>query len=501
MNILIADDEFYARKALIQIIQDWSSSLSVFEAQNGKEAQAMLEKKPIDLVFTDIRMPMLDGLQLSALIFADYPQVTNVIVSGFDDFKYAQEAIIYNVKKYLLKPVEKNEVYTILEQERKKLISRSNLQICEKIRFILHKEPDSADSHRIELPQAHSYATIVLQTMENAGFPLLTDIVSEVLSGHAFVYYHLEEKRTPNMSIVLIVAPDQLTAEKFWLKTGLFHQIAKKYSEKTGDTLTVGISRIHQQYAALAESFREAKSALLYRLIRSQCVFDSEALSLIGRSQPSMADDLLHPLYQKVLNNQMPESAAIIESVFRRIVELKLSVRTLNDISYKVISIMNSAIESFQEPEDRMSYLEPIDLLHFHTMEQLIGYFHNVLSEIGRRVGVAAPKTDKIDELKAYIEEHYQETIKLEEIAKRLYYADTSYLSKQFKRRYGTSFSQYLISVRLRHAKEMVTECGDTLSIAEIARAVGFNDYSYFIQMYKKHYGDTPGNHKKGHHE
>lgn len=501
MNVLIADDEFYARKALAQIIQDWDGSLTIFEAQNGKEALTILETASVDLIFTDICMPALDGLQLSALISVNHPQATNVIVSGFDDFKYAQEAIVYNVHKYLLKPVEKHEVYQILEQERAKAASRSAQRISGHIRSLLHGERDDERFSEHEWASIHAYATIVMQTAANGRFTLLSHIVSEVFSGHEFVYYHLEDKRIPHMSIVLLIAPDRLAAEKLWVAGGLVRKIARKYTEETGDRLTAGISRIHQQRADLPESYREAKGAMLCRMLHPDDVFESEAASLKSRTHPNLADELLHPLYQKIASNQIAETAVIIESVFRHMAEAKLSVRTLNDISYKLTSILNSAIESLQEAGNRMPYLEPVDLFRFHSLEQLIDYFQNALFEIGKSVGIAHPKPDKIDELKAYIEQHYQENVKLEEIARSLYYADTSYLSKQFKRRYGISFSQYLISVRLKHARQMVMEYGHSMSISDIAGAAGFNDYSYFIQMYKKHYGETPGKHKKEQHE
>ncbi|WP_199615856.1 response regulator [Paenibacillus alkalitolerans] len=496
MNIVIADDEYYARKALAQMIQDWDSSLTVIEARNGEEALARLESGQIDLVFTDIRMPLLDGLQLSSLLYERYPQVTNVIISGYDDFKYAQEAIVYNVKQYLLKPVEKNEIVSVLEQAKTRSKAWSVLQLKEKISSLFHEESD-ASPEAIGLPPVHSFASAVLQTREDH-FTSLDEIVSEVFSDHRFFHFHLKEKRFSRMSIVLLVASDSSVADKLWSNGSLFRQAAKKYSKKTGDELSVGISGIHQQLPALPESYREAKNAILYRILdEGKNVYHYEETKKKFNTRPNMTDDMLHPLYNKIIRNQIAESKAMIDHLFRIVVEHKLSVYTLNDICHKLVTILNTVIESTdRESGKAMSYLEPINLFQFHRLEHVVEYFDNVLVDVAKMVENFKPKADMIHEIKAYVERNYQHNIKLEDIAKNLFYADPSHLSKQFTKRYGISFSQYLISVRLNHARKML-EFGGALSVSEVARAVGFNDYSYFIQMYKKHFGETPGKHKR----
>ena len=262
MNILIADDEYYARKALAQIILDWDASIHVIEAQNGQETMSVLEQIQIDIVFTDIRMPILDGLQLSALLFKQYPHITIVIVSGYDDFKYAQEAIVYNVKKYLLKPLDKQEVYPILEQAKSKFNAQTTRHMLDKINLSFHEQANIVPED-IGLLFFDSLMTVIIRSLKNIEFTLLSELVSEILTGYPFIHFHLEEQRYSNMSSVLIIAPNLQATEKLWVASSLFRQVHNKYVIRTGDSLTIGLSRIHQKLPSLHQSYQEAKSAVL----------------------------------------------------------------------------------------------------------------------------------------------------------------------------------------------------------------------------------------------
>ena len=119
-KILLVDDEVEVRKSIIKKI-NWEEEgfLVVGDAENGVEALEKIENLNPDLVFTDIRMPYMDGLELINEINIRYPLIKSIIFSGFDDFDYAKEAIKMGVIEYVLKPVsaveltEKNEVWEL----------------------------------------------------------------------------------------------------------------------------------------------------------------------------------------------------------------------------------------------------------------------------------------------------------------------------------------------------------------------------------------------------
>jgi two-component system response regulator YesN len=122
-RMLIVDDEPMIRKGLIKLIeQSEVLTESIRSAENGVQALEMIKQKPPHFLFTDIRMPKMDGLSLCKDVSELFPNIQMVVVSGYSDFHYAQKALSFGVKDYLLKPITKKSVYEVLD----KLISNLN---------------------------------------------------------------------------------------------------------------------------------------------------------------------------------------------------------------------------------------------------------------------------------------------------------------------------------------------------------------------------------------
>ena len=119
-QILLADDEYFVRQALLRRIKGLGDDdyRVIAEAENGKEAMALLEKHDVQLVITDIRMPVMDGLELAKNIRDKYPHILTVILTGYADFEYAQTALRYGAFDYLLKPVSEEALEDLLGRAR-----------------------------------------------------------------------------------------------------------------------------------------------------------------------------------------------------------------------------------------------------------------------------------------------------------------------------------------------------------------------------------------------
>ena len=116
-NVLIADDEYMIRQSLARRITETDASFRIAsECGEGKSALAAIEDGNIQVVFTDIRMPEMDGLELAKAIHERHPEILTVILTGFADFEYAQEAIRQGVFDYLLKPVSEDSLCAVLEK-------------------------------------------------------------------------------------------------------------------------------------------------------------------------------------------------------------------------------------------------------------------------------------------------------------------------------------------------------------------------------------------------
>ena len=129
LKVIVADDMEMIREGIKAMLEQLPSGLEPMEirtASSGAEAVRLMERSPADLLITDIRMPDMDGIALMERCRRLWPQTAVIVVSGYDEFKYAQKAIEYGARAYLLKPVDKAELFRAVEQARAdKLLDQS----------------------------------------------------------------------------------------------------------------------------------------------------------------------------------------------------------------------------------------------------------------------------------------------------------------------------------------------------------------------------------------
>lgn len=125
IHILIVDDEKIEREGLKYLLSMDEGQRKVFEASNGKQALQILRTEEIQLLLTDIKMPHMDGLELSRKAKEEKPDLQVVIFSGYSDFSFAQEAIRYGVTEYILKPVDPDDFHSVIKKVEEKINTQS----------------------------------------------------------------------------------------------------------------------------------------------------------------------------------------------------------------------------------------------------------------------------------------------------------------------------------------------------------------------------------------
>lgn len=150
-NILLVEDEHYLRKALKHSIEELDDIYKVVaEAGNGVEALDIMKKETVHIVFTDIQMPVMDGLELSKQIKTLYPDIPIVILTGYSDFNYVQEALRQQVTDYLLKPVSEDDLLSVLS----------------KISLILEKEYELPEDSGVTVRDAKGYVDQIIEHIQ-----------------------------------------------------------------------------------------------------------------------------------------------------------------------------------------------------------------------------------------------------------------------------------------------------------------------------------------------
>lgn len=114
MNLLVVEDEALSRKVLIKIIRNYRPNYHIVAADNGKQALEIIETQPVDMVITDIQMPIMDGLELMKILHEMDKGIKVVVLSGYDYFEYAKKALSYRAMDYILKPIDEEEIISTL---------------------------------------------------------------------------------------------------------------------------------------------------------------------------------------------------------------------------------------------------------------------------------------------------------------------------------------------------------------------------------------------------
>lgn len=124
ITILIVDDEKLERRGIRFLLKREEGEFQILEATNGKDALGVLESNHVDILFSDVKMPYMNGLELTKAVREDHPDMEIVIFSGYNDFSYAREALRYGVVDYVLKPVDPEEFHKTFQRVMENISSK-----------------------------------------------------------------------------------------------------------------------------------------------------------------------------------------------------------------------------------------------------------------------------------------------------------------------------------------------------------------------------------------
>ena len=487
LTCLIAEDSSVERDGLRFLIESRQYPVRVLEASDGEKALAVTEKEPVDILFTDIRMPFMDGLELAREIRKRGNNMRIFICSAYGEFSYAKRAIEYGVSGYLLKPVQRAEFYRQFEQvlseleieDDYKALERLEREKCwydlthgrrvdEEIRARLARHGVSADSVKpvlmllqFSLGELEHNAYTLNQSLSNC-----TDGLWAIDMSRAMVLVE-SERRLNESELSQMVYRIQDKAALNRTKPAVLMAQPAAGAE--------GLSAAWQQLEEQSELRLYAQGSI--NIIYSESTEDdSEQFERLYRLLD--AADL-------AMEKQNPADA------YERLSEFVACARLCGNVSalymryaamkaLTVISKSESNCESVKVLLDEMSSA--------HTTEQIISF-------VEVRLPVLLPQSANqsergaIDSILQVINERYMEPLTLDSLASEVHFAP-SYISTLFRKKTGTTLIKYLTNFRMKRAAEMLLE-GDK-PVTEIAQDVGYNNMSYFSLLFKTQYGLSP---------
>lgn len=529
-SIILVDDEEEVRKSIIKQI-DWESAgfKVVGDAENGEDALEKIEVLEPDVVLTDIRMPYMDGLTLAEKIRQRYPSMKVVIFSGYDDFEYAQKAIKLNVTEYILKPVNVEELTSILKRiksnldeeiEEKRNVSRlrenyrKSLPIIREQFFndMVHRRlsDDLIESKLreydipitgarkwviaavdVEKSDDRSKKTLSLHEEEELIPISVMQIVREKLK--SYCRFSLFQSTAEAEMVVIAALDDDNTT------TGLIDvlgDICKEAKRILEVPVTIGIGHSVTGLSKIAGSYQSAVEALGYKAVVGSGITiyinDMEPVGS-GKLEFDNADE------SDFISAVKFEPDEKIEAVTARISgKLESAKVHYRQQQVYVFGVLNTIIQMIQQYDlnleeilgGELEYLSVIDKLQKREEfgEWLLKTAHKMNQAINQERDITTRQV--IQQAKQYIMDNYQNPDLSVEMICRHLHMSPAYFSTMFKKETGQAYIAYLTEIRLNKAVELLNKTDDKTYV--IASKVGYQEQNYFSYVFKKKFGVSP---------
>lgn len=508
-KVLIVDDEIFVRKGLISLM-DWSSMQYEIcgEAENGQQAISMIEQLKPDLVIVDIRMPILDGLGLIKHVKEEGTQrPLFIIVSGYHDFAYAQQALRYNVSDYILKPVDEDELRATLRKLASTLDkNRITTFTGEKplaesiIETLLQTEHSDEAVEQIatvlNIPAAspYRYVLIEVQDLQVDGpsyLPKLQDLIAERFNNQ-FPSLPINVRGYSQYGLLIPQSLSSIIQAKNEQEAYMELRSMLEEGLDASVSLYVGVQVNHLKEITL--SYTAAVESLNYKFtIAGSGIIFADDIQGQALYYFDVDEELHSKLVDQIEENRCEAYEETVALIFEQFQHKRFAPSAVaNTITRSLIGIINS-IRKLDGNEEELELLsELLDWQQkYRNLQQLQHIYMQFVQEAAAYIARKRGEQGKgsIEKIKKYIDTHYTENINLKSIAAK-FFMNSVYLGQLFRKTYGVYFNEYLLSLRVEEAKRLLRQTD--MRMYEVADKVGFQNADYFVTQFEKLEKMTP---------
>lgn len=531
MRLMIVDDEQLMRQGIRKKIQMIGLPVAVVaEAGDGREALVKLREANPDIVITDIRMPMLDGLGFLQEALQEKPDLQFIVVSGYGEFEYARKAIQYGVTDYLLKPVDQEELkvslmrivgkiekrlqqHTLHEQVRQ-LQSSSEESLRDRMLSKLIQYGEDAgqsaaarDERLLSMKRNCTHFAAVVFQMEPFALPHLSfratdekllwfavqNIISTVLDAAGREGVLFRHAINENELVYVLGGRAPVEADTLQLELG---EIAGGIRRHLKLESTIGCGTAVRRMEVIQQSYLHAKQALRNRIIYGPgriYMAESEYVksgnhATLTREDESFLLRCLNECNSGAMKTWIEQRIEAIDAGGQmQFAHLESFCVEFHLLLRKYLLTQTNASEwIIGELDDLLHWLHGLE--HWRQIPgQLIEMVRNVVGHLYEQRH--STEYSAIDEVKLFIDQSLHEPLSLQMIAERFFF-HPSYFSRKFKERFGENFVNYLTHARIRKSERLLAD--PSLKIQQVAELVGFSDAAYFSSVFRKSTGMTP---------
>ncbi|MBO7356900.1 MAG: response regulator [Lachnospiraceae bacterium] len=472
-TVLIVEDEKMIRQGIKSMVQRSGVPIDVImECNNGEVAWEVLKQQPVDVMFTDIRMPKMDGIELvkHAETLENPPMI--VAISGFDDFSYAVEMLRAGVREYILKPVEREKISAILHKLQAELDGKSQ---------VVEHEKNIGRQQLKQLLRMDNIAEEEIKSIEVR--------YEDLFYKTPFVVCISEPKAVKDPDGNVISFDDVNDGQVFILEeSNRLPFVIKEFSDSA-----VGISRPHEGIREVNTAYKEAVQAREQAFCTGGLVIYNEEGQNIPEGLKASVKKLTDETFcmqrlQLIGTSRTDELDAQWEKVFEEAKRGNLEPSDfffiMNDFLNNVAKVYRNAlseddINNFKNMTRFLAYPD-IDVYRESLMDKIIALHEaiHVQDDTGSQ--------RKLQMAVDYIEKNYNKDLNMAVVSNyiSMNYSMLSYLFKQYT---GKNFVSYLKEIRIREAKKLLADTD--LKIIEISQRVGYENEKHFMKTFKSEVG------------
>lgn len=505
-KILVVDDDFLIRKWFVLLLkQSACCEAEILQAENGRQALNILQEQSVDLVITDIKMPVMDGISLIQRLRAEPESPQIVVLSSYDEYAYVRAALKEGVLDYLLKgELEQGSIDAMLEMaekilqesKRKKNIGQARIEI-QRRSHLLRDYIDRGIGDGREIAQTLSgklleppYEVTAYYLDKLKGPLLLDDRTKDILQEFCQKYADLCCLAEYKNDIIFFFAKDPDVVEKVCSSTwshALY--MAGKF------TLSGGIQRTVHSWSEMFETLTEMAAEIVCLRFYGRKTVPAASKENTSKKVTYQRFSLNTPIAQ----NHMEEVKQELLSEFARFKRELLPPKQLINSCIALAFQYSDYIRNFIGESETKIAEETITTLKsaydIQTVEEAMLSLVNkvkLVSDTNCRYSPAIEKSIQ------YIAANYMERLSLEHISSRVY-LNKSYFSELFKKETGINYNDYINQVRIQKACEFLLT--GQYSLSEVAQMVGFSDQNYFSKVFKRIMGESPKKYQMREHE
>ena len=532
LKVFLAEDEFIIREGIKNNI-DWQAHGYEFcgEASDGELAFPLIQKTRPDILITDIKMPFVDGLALSRLVKKELPETEIIILSGYEEFDYAKEAIQVGVARYLLKPINGETLLQEIDSVAEIILGK---QKEKEIREKYQKEMEE-NSLRDQMDLFQHLVTgdcsmeELLSVADKLDLKIMAPWYSIVLLKIQSMKHDYEEYSgsivVVDERIAKLAEPEHvlvfdraLEGRAFLFKADSEEELLAYQKEYLGDVKEVlsgyanlryfgGIGTPVNRLREIPASFEDASHAFAHRyLVAESCILDSSLLMQEGAAeQEDFRISAVNPeqidrtkMQEFLRTGDLDEVVYFVDEFFGKLDGGAMKSRIFRqyitmDAYFSIVDFLKGLglqKDEIEAPDQDSSILQD----EKSAMDYIVRIMEKAL--VLREKKASSRYEDVVSEVIHYIEDNYaQEELSLNLLASHVNFSP-NHLSMIFSQQTGQTLIRYLTDYRMNRAKELL-RCSSKKS-SVISMEVGYKDPHYFSYLFKKTQGMTPTQYRGG---